>query len=687
MKKALLLWPAIYCALLLFAQPSVETSLLTGISLPVSGHAVNGTHAGSGIHFGNHLDYLMGSGPVRFGIGAYVGFLNGLGTNDEYLKTAQDIATKNGMQASQLISTQSPFKSTHILLGPVASVRSGNWNASLWMKGGYGMNEPGNYSVLYKANGVVNNIYINQAGDNKNGLAYSLGGAIRFAVSEYAGLQLAANYFGTQTDQVNYNFEREKGLAPQYSTAANAYLQASVGLVFTIAKIGGKPSGASSLVPGAKNNSEENRNGWPQPSKVSNEVSPKAGPGTDSLYFSPEKITIKGTRQTQSATFGSMVRTPMQSVNNYLTGFVYQGSNGPILGQCGASEMRSDPIPGIDVRLMCQGCNSPWLGRTNADGSFSINNIPPGDYQAVIDKDTLAVSISNFAGNSSGLSVLELPINDCSMANNVLYAENKVYVEVISAREAASGMASGRRTLAGPSSHMTVTNTSFEVNWKNIVSIDGKLYAEIITAREASTGMATGRTLITGDLDGDGVAEYSSVHMPTEHGSGQASGMADIVHLHQEGIIHRDLAARSMSAPASGQNAGEAVTSNPLYEGSGSSGHNPLFESKDAIQVSGSNGVGHSLFLPSALDLKPVGAAGASAGNSFECSPIRWLPGTHKNENNSNTLRASINTTRSNIKHVSRINCTGGNCNVDCVVEMNGQEYDAVLSGAFKRLG
>ncbi|MDP4248350.1 MAG: hypothetical protein Q8932_21155, partial [Bacteroidota bacterium] len=662
MKKALLLWLGTYCALLLFAQPSIQTSFMTGISLPVSGNAVNGTHAGSGIHFGNHLDYLMGNGPLRFGIGAYIGFLNGLGTNDKYLKTGQDIATRNGMQASQLQSTQSSFKSTHILLGPVASVRSGNWDASLWMKGGYGMNEPGNYAVVYKANGVVNNIYINQAGDNKNGLAYSLGGAIRFAISEYAGLQLAANYFGTQTDQVNYNFEREKGLAPLYSTASNAYLQASVGLVFTIGKITGKPEVKSAVAydraAEARNINKENRNGEQH---------------SDSLYFSPERLTIKGTRQTQSPTFGSMVRTPMQSVNNYLTGFVYQGSKGPVLGQCGASEMASDPIPGVDVRLMCEGCSSPWLGRTNADGSFSISNIPPGNYQAVINKDTLAVRISNISGNNSGLSVLELPLNECSMANNILYAENKVYVEVISARETSSGMASGRRTLAGPSSVMTVTNTSFEVNWKNIISNEGKLYAEVMTAREASTGMATGRTLITGDLDGDGVAEYASVHMATEHGSGMASGLTDIVHLHKEGIIHRDLAARSMLTPDGGQNAGEAAVSNPLYQGSGSSGHNPFFESKDAIQVSGSNGVDHSLFLPSTLDLKTAVTANTGPGNSFDCWPIRWMPGSHKTDNNSNTLRASINTTRSNIKHVSRINCTGGSCNVECVVEMNGQ--------------
>ena len=138
------------------------------------------------------------------------------------------------MAVSQLVFNALAFKSTHILLGPVASFKASNWNINLWAKGGYGLNEPGKYSVQYKEGGLVNNIYINQSGENKNGLAYSIGGGIQYAISNYVGLQLAANYFGTQTDQINYNFDRDKGTSPFYYTAKNNFIQASVGLQFNI---------------------------------------------------------------------------------------------------------------------------------------------------------------------------------------------------------------------------------------------------------------------------------------------------------------------------------------------------------------------------------------------------------------------------------------------------------------------
>ena len=97
------------------------------------------------------------------------------------------------------------------------------------------MNEPSRYAVIYKENGTVNNnIYVNQGGDNKNGLTYNAGAGIKIAISQFVAFQLSAAYFSTQTDQVNYNFDREKGTRPLYYTASNQFIQASAGLQFSI---------------------------------------------------------------------------------------------------------------------------------------------------------------------------------------------------------------------------------------------------------------------------------------------------------------------------------------------------------------------------------------------------------------------------------------------------------------------
>ena len=72
-----------------------------------------------------------------------------------------------------------------------------------------------------------------------------------------------------------------------------------------------------------------------------------------------------------------------KSVDNYLTGFVYQGSDGAMISQCGASAMPGEPIPGIDVKLKsATAAGNPLTARTNKDGSFALNNIAPGDYTA-----------------------------------------------------------------------------------------------------------------------------------------------------------------------------------------------------------------------------------------------------------------------------------------------------------------
>src|SRR5450432_2209410 len=209
MKKLTLFCAGTIYACILAAQPSFQTSLEAGVSLPLNSNNVNATHAGKAIHFGNHLDYTFGNGAVRFGLGAYIGYLNAIATDDKYKEVGESIAER--YKFTQLTFNSTAFKSTHILIGPVASFGSDRCNINIWAKGGYGLNEPGRYSVVDKENGAVNNVYINQSGENKNGLAYSAGAGIKYALSEYVGLQLSAGYFSTQTDQVNYNFDREKG--------------------------------------------------------------------------------------------------------------------------------------------------------------------------------------------------------------------------------------------------------------------------------------------------------------------------------------------------------------------------------------------------------------------------------------------------------------------------------------------
>jgi hypothetical protein len=821
---------SIYCSNLPFAQSVFQTSLLAGISIPLHSNAANGTYDGGAIHFGNSLDYLMGSGALRVGIGGYIGFLDALGTDSKYRQTAQAIAEKYALSAQGLVYHSTPFKSTHVLLGPVAAVKAAGLDIDLWAKGGYGINQPGEYAVVYQGGNLPNNIFVNQSGENRNGLAYSLGGGIRYGVGSGVCLQLAADYFNTKTDLVNYNFDREKGTRPLFITASNAYLQASAGVVFTIGGVEERGPG-NKVVRNKRDRAGKvgvNSNGVkPDGGKevlVRQEAADKNNPGGDTLYFSPEKLVIKGPRQTQGASFGDRSGQSLSSVNNYLTGFVYRNSNGPVIAQCGPSAMAGEPIPGIDVKMLREGGSSPLLGRTNTDGSFAINNIPPGNYRAVLGGDTVAVGIRDYGGNP-GFSILQLPVNECTLANNVVYSENKLYVEVIAAREASSGMASGRRMVALASGPLAVTHTDFEVNWKNIISNDGKLYAEVTTSREAGSGMATGRRMVvTGDVDGDGIAEYS-VQTAREHGtglatgkrlaprdvaSGQASGlvlnqrvvatgradgfvvtprdpatgqssgrivlleadideedgsddMADrdaatgmasgkrmhkpfsfqyegdtyVVHLHKEKIIHRDLAARSGMAPGGGSGSGgglasdpsndvvnnplyegngsqgvnpmhtgsnrvagsnggnvplhadgsNALADNPLYEGRGTSGENPLFEGKSDLRVVGSNGTEHSLSLPAFVDLKTVITTSPNPGSSFECLPSASTAGGQKAGNGNHLLRASINTTRSNIKHQSRIACMDGSCSVECVVEVNGAEYDAVMTGRFRKAG
>lgn len=1004
--KNLLLCAAVLCTPVLFAQPSFQTSLQTGISLPLNSNGVNSTHAGYGVHFGNHLDYTFGNSSVRFGIGAYVGYLNTFGTDDKYKQTGQQIAEKYNMPASQLVFSESAFKSTQLLLGPVASFKANNWSVNLWAKGGYGLNEPGTYSVLYRANGVVNNVYINQAGDNKNGLAYNMGAGLEYNISYYVGLQLSAGYFGTQTDQVNYNFDREKGIAPLYYNAKNNFLQASVGLNFTIGKdnaaahhtrasinttrsnikhpaISTNDNGAAErpdqkikTKSNIKNDRLANSNtnqGYPaerpdqkiktksniKNDRLMNNSGNDVGEDedSDSLFFVPSKVEIRNERQTPKRDFGDMARQSLSTVNNYLTGFAYQTANGTVLNQCGSNAMPGDPVPGIDVRLRRTGDagNNVMTARTNKDGSFAFNNIEPGNYQAEVGNSTMEVVVTG--NNDNGYRIVEMNGGACSNTkeNYVISIDDKLYVEVITARETSSGMATGRllptvnkkeiaidepgvqKNVSSPRDAATgmatgkrmhkpfrVADTDFDVNWNNIVKNDGKLYAEVITSREASSGMASGRSLlVTGDVDGDGIAEqqiasprdaatgmasgrrmhkpfvvvYDSeddidnyeIIAPGDAASGMASGkrmhkpfvitkevgLADnemvsprdaatglstgrrmhkpfvVVYDSEDGadryelvtardaasgmasgkrmhkpfvvrkemdatvddiaaprdaasgmasgrrmhkpfvmmlddadangyevvaprdiatgqssgrrqhqpisfvydgvtysIIHRDLAARKFSPdnseagtekmaiteqglpkkgnkkaaesydPWNNDDADNDVVSNPLYQGSGNSGVNPLFEAKNALRVSGSNGKDHDIFIPSSLALNLGNNAAAAPFSEYEIGPIKWMSpesmaerkgwdGTVKGgSKNINTSESGLGGGRGKIKEgdpaaksisekgikknevnigeISRIRCADGSCAIETIVEIDGKEYDAVVTGVLK---
>lgn len=578
MKKLTLLSATIVYTCLLCAQPSFQTSLEAGISLPLKSNGVNDTHAGKAIHFGNHLDYSFGNGSVKVGLGAYIGYINSIATDDKYKEIGEAIAEKYGFTASGLTFNSSAFKSTQILIGPVASFGSGKCKINIWAKGGYGLNEPSRYAVIYKANGAVNNIYVNQNGEHQNGLAYNAGAGIKLAISEYVGLQLSAGYFSTQTDQVNYNFDREKGLTPLYFTASNQFIQASAGLQFTIGNAAKKNNGNYALqslendtdYPAArpdqkiktKSNIKNDRvintgENDPLTPKMDQKIKTKSNikndrlannnnnnandnADNDSLFFSPEKIELRSLAPGQT--------TSLQSVDNYLTGFLYTRRNGAVIAQCVSGAADSDPIPGVDVHLKRNGSigNDALTARTNKDGSFSFNNVAPGNYTATADNTSMDVTVNGNKEND--LKILDINGGSCSNTkeNYIINAGDKTYVEVISGADgkdmatgkkhvanvkyndistvapgdAATGMASGKR-MHKP---YRVTDTDFDVNMDNIVSCDGKLYAEVIASREAGSGMATGRnTIVTGDVDGDGFTDYTSVS-PRDAASGMPTG-------------------------------------------------------------------------------------------------------------------------------------------------------------------
>lgn len=547
-----------------FSQPSFQNSIQTGFSSPLASNSVSGTHAASGIHFGNHLDLLLSGQGFRLGLGAYLGHLSALGVNSEFRKVGQAIAEKYRLASSQLNFNESSFKSTHILAGPVAQWNNSNWLLNLWAKGGYGLNEPGRYAVIYREGSIVNNVYVSQQGENKNGLAYNFGAGVRYNITEQWGLLIGANYFNTKTDQVLYNYEREKGIAPAYTTASNQFVQVSMGLHFNIGDDTPKTkAGISTSRSNIRNKKNVEQNDAPlvndnrikTKSNIKNDrvQSPDAtddpstaqriktksnikndrvqnsanNNNTDSLFFHPEKISLSTARQTQKKDFGEKVQGGLQTAGNFLTAFAYRNADGIGVSQCGAAALPGDPIPGLDVKLHCAGCASPWLGKTNADGSFSFSNIQPGIYEATIGNDKTVFEVKG-EQSGNGFKVLKDGNGLCGHTSHFLYANDKSYVEVVQSREAGSGLATGRRHIGavkyenisikreagsglatGRRTHkpITVTNTDFDVDFNTIYQYEGRLYAEVITAREKGSGMATGKRMFTGDVDNDGIPE------------------------------------------------------------------------------------------------------------------------------------------------------------------------------------
>ncbi|MEO6315851.1 MAG: carboxypeptidase-like regulatory domain-containing protein, partial [Chitinophagaceae bacterium] len=687
MKKPSLLCTGILYACVLSAQPSFQTSLQAGISLPLKSNDLNDTHDGKAVHFGNHLDYSFGSKSVRVGLGAYIGYINSISTDNRYKEIGQAIAERYRFSSSQLTFNSASFKSMHILLGPVASFGSDKLAMQVWAKAGYGLNEPSQYSVLYKEGNIVNNVYSNQAGEHKNGLAYSAGAGVKLAISHYVGLQLAAGYFATQTDQVNYNFDREKGSAPKYYTAANEFIQASAGLQFTIGNPGRKGSSAAMVDTGnpvagkmdqkikTKSNIKNDRVRNPDAGDTND------NPERDSLFFSPEKIEL-------GAAVTGVANTRLQSVDNYLTGFVYQTAQGAAISQCGSNAMPGDPVPGIDVRLKKTGeAGSALSARTNKDGSFAFSNIAPGNYSAEAGTDKMDVTVQG--NNEPMYRTLDITGGSCgSTKENFIITEgDKTYVEVTGAREAGSGMATGKRDAVsglptGKRMHKPyrVADTDFEIDANKIIAIDGKFYAQIVSSRDAGSGLASGRrsTLFTGDIDGDGIndnttsgntagRQYSPLMIrkawegnnveklvPPDAASGQPTAKRQyqplIIRINQEEDTYEVVSPRDADRglatgrrmrlnnesgkdndiPTHGEQ--QSINGNPLYEPSGGGSENPL--AKDAgMRVIGGDGKEHDVFVAQTMQLQ-TGATGViSPYTAYNVAQVNWMnPESLKND-------------------------------------------------------
>ena len=511
--KKLLAFGVIFCITSgAIPQTSLQTTITTGFAFPVSSNKINSAYNGNAMHYGSHLDFLTDGSNFRFGIGSYAGQILSLNAGN-YKATAQQIADKYRLPSDRFRFSESAFRSSAFLIGPVAGMQSNELVFNLWAKGGYSLNEPGRFSATLQDAGATSNVLVNQAGTNKNSFACNLGGGLNYRVNEFVSIQLAASYFDTKTELVNYNYDREKGTTPMNFTAHNSFVQAVLGLNFGL----NERRSSKSYINRKDKDIINNRyvvksDGIIYDALSNNKSDRKRINNEDTIIFEPQTIEL---RQVSSGTFNG---NQLQASNNYLTGFLYRTANGVEVSQCSGQKRPGDPIPGLDVRLKNTDNYQTYNVRTNEDGSFSVKNIEEGIYQAATNTDTAFFAVNNKTENADYRLVNE-ESGECGIpGNNIILVEGKMYAEVQTAREAGSGMATGRTTprdvstgqATGKRTHrpMTVINTDFDLNYNNIVKVDGLLYAEIRTAREAGSGMASGkRTVIHGDVDGDGLED------------------------------------------------------------------------------------------------------------------------------------------------------------------------------------
>jgi hypothetical protein len=551
---------------IVFSQSGFQSTLQSGISLPVN--KTDDSYISEGIHFGNHLDYLVRNGKLQFGLGGYAGYLNSFSADIEYKIRAEEIARKFGLASSQLSFNETAFKSFQLLIGPVLSFSKNQFSFNCWAKGGYGFNEPATYTVLYSEGNQVRNVYVNQSADNKNAFAYNTGAGFQYALSPAVGFQLAANYFATKTGQVLYHYEREQGTIPTYSGIKNNFVQASAGIIlkFVNGSEGQRINKSKSNVKNNRNSYREQYEEVAETNKVKEiyyrkSEMPEKNDVSDTLVFNPQKIVLSTRRQTQKSDFGEKGMT-LISVNNYLTGFVHQTNNGISIDQCGTG---NDGAPSTPVTLTAaDGSGRAALNTsTNSDGSFAFKNIEPGRYKAQAGNEIMNVLVKTDERNNYNL----LSINDAtcsnSMLHNIISINDTIFVEVVSPRDTRTGIFTGRvvapRDAAsglptGKRMHKPypVSNTSFEISQKNIIHYNGKIYAEVTGSAEENN-----RVLIIGDIDGDGFDDHV-ISSPRDAASGLPTGKRMNMITAQD----PDAAAHSVKSPrdaASGQATGKRM--------------------------------------------------------------------------------------------------------------------------------
>lgn len=226
--------------------------------------------------------------------------------------------------------------------------------------------------------------------------------------------------------------------------------------------------------------------------------------------------------------------------------------------------------------------------------------------------------------------------------SNTSNSEQAVGHSATTARETGSGMATGKQTASGMK----------HLEQKNIVHRDlaarqasgAGTNSSASPAREAGSGMATGRReagsgMATGKREAavgsTGEASTQTV-TPRDVSTGQASGKR------QHGPV---MATEHGSGLATGKAKMSGAQSNPMYKDDGKSGTNPLYESKDKRVQSGLN---------TAAGAVANGAAITKSRSNIQNN--RVAAGDVNGDGKADTgaaepQKATINTTRSNIKH------------------------------------